>query len=89
MFQKFLLFMRYYEKCGKDREATNGDIIWRMRVVCCISKATRAHAHAHIEVPGHPHTYIYTHEHARTYTRACTHIHKYVLIAFPWKICFR
>jgi hypothetical protein len=34
------------EKCGGARGATNDVTVWRMRVACWISKATRTHAHA-------------------------------------------
>jgi hypothetical protein len=32
--------MRYVEKYGRVRQATNGNIIWRMRFACWINKAT-------------------------------------------------
>jgi len=32
------------EKCGRDRHATDDDIIGRMRIVCCINKATNTHS---------------------------------------------
>ena len=31
------------EKYGRAREATDGNIIWRMRVACWITKATNTH----------------------------------------------
>ena len=45
------------EKYGGAREATDDNTIWRIRVACWISKATRARAHAHI--------------HALKYTEKC------------------
>ena len=32
------------KKYGGTREATNGNTVWRKRVACCISKATRTRA---------------------------------------------
>jgi hypothetical protein len=37
------------EKCSGDWGATNDDTIWRIRVVCWISKATCTDAHAHTD----------------------------------------
>ena len=52
--------------------------IWRMRVACWSSKATRNHTHAHAHAPGH--TYERTHTHTHTHA----HTQKYVtLTAFP------
>ena len=49
------------------REAKNDNTIWRMRVACWISKATRPYTHAHAHPPGHP-------------PRANKHTEKYVII---------
>jgi hypothetical protein len=80
------------EKCGEAREATDDNKIWRMRVACWISKATRAHAPAHAHAPERPHTHACTH--TRTRIRPHTHAHartqKYViLLAFPRQQRFR
>jgi hypothetical protein len=32
------------EKCGRDRQATDENIIWRMRIACWITKATDKHS---------------------------------------------
>jgi hypothetical protein len=42
---KIAPFMRYVEKYGGAREATDDNTIWRIRVACWISKATRTYAH--------------------------------------------
>jgi hypothetical protein len=69
------------EKYSGDREATNDVTIWRIRVACRISKATRTYAHAHVHSPG-------THMHARRHKHARTD--QYVtLIAFPQQQWFR
>jgi hypothetical protein len=36
---KILLFMRYVDKYGRARQATGGNIIWRMCCACWIIKA--------------------------------------------------
>jgi hypothetical protein len=62
--------------------------MWCMRVVCCVSKAIRAHSHAHVLVRTHTHarTSLCTHAH----TRARSHTDKCVTaIAFPWQQLFR
>jgi hypothetical protein len=61
-------FIRYnVEKYGETRKVTNDLTILRIRVACCISKATRTHArtqaHAQSHAPGHTH--------ARTHTQIC------------------
>ena len=43
------------EKCGGAREATIYNTIWRMRVECWMSKATRAHASTHAPTRAHAH----------------------------------
>jgi hypothetical protein len=55
MFKNFYKSCRFWgnvEKCGGAREATNCNAIWRVRVACCINKATRAltHTHTHTEI---------------------------------------
>ena len=62
--------------------------IWRMRVTCWISKATRALARASTPTPIHARTCMHSPTLARTRSDARTHAHahtqKYViLIAFP------
>ena len=65
--------------CGA-RVATNDDTIWRVRVACWISKATRLHIRTH---PG-------SHTHACTRVRTHTHWEQYaLLIAFPRQQWFR
>ena len=34
LFPKIVLFMRYCGKCGTARQATDGNIVWRMRLAC-------------------------------------------------------
>ena len=53
------------EKLGGARGATNDVTIWRIRVICWISKGTRTYAHAHAHAPGYPHS--------RTRAYASTH----------------
>jgi hypothetical protein len=36
--------MRYVEKYCRARKATNYNIIWLMRIACCIKKATDTHS---------------------------------------------
>jgi hypothetical protein len=57
LFSKIMSFMRWY---GGARGATN-DVTRRIRVVCWISKTTRAHKHAHAHAPGHPPPPTHTH----------------------------
>jgi hypothetical protein len=44
IFQKIVPFMRYVEKYGTARQATNDNIIRRMRFACWITKATDTHS---------------------------------------------
>jgi hypothetical protein len=78
------------EKYGGARVATNDDTIWRIRVVCWISKATRLLAHAYTYASGRTHTHTHTHTHTRMRPRAHTHWEQYaILIAFPRQQWFR
>jgi hypothetical protein len=36
--------MRYAEKCGTTRQATDGKVVWRMRIAFGITKATDTHS---------------------------------------------
>ena len=45
--------MRYVERYGGARGATNDVIIWRIEVACWIRKATWTHTHAHARALGH------------------------------------
>ena len=58
--------MRQCRKYGGGRRATNDVTIWRIRVACWISKATRVHVYSHAHAAG-------TNTHACT--RALIHIH--------------
>jgi hypothetical protein len=40
----FINFMRYVEKYFRARQATDDNIIWRMRIACCVTKATDTHS---------------------------------------------
>jgi hypothetical protein len=81
MFSNFFLKSRRLwdnvEKCGGAWEATNNVTIWRIRVECWISKATRSQAHAHRHAPGHPRAVArarartHTHTHKHTHTQIC------------------
>ena len=44
VFPKIVLFMRYVEKYVTARQATDVNIIRRMRFACCITKATYTHS---------------------------------------------
>ena len=57
--------------CGGAREATNCNAIWRVRVACCINKATLALTHAHAHAPGHPHARLHTHTHTEICNTCC------------------
>jgi hypothetical protein len=39
-FPKIIPFMKYVEKCGKTRQATDDNTMRRMRFTCCINKTT-------------------------------------------------
>ena len=71
LLSEIVLFMRYDEKYGGDREATNDVTMWRIGVATC----TQAHAHAHVT----GHTYARTRVHARTHARTHSNI-QYVLL---------
>jgi hypothetical protein len=43
-FPKIVPFMRYCEKYGRTRQATDVNIIRRMRFACWITKATNTHS---------------------------------------------
>ena len=71
MFSNFFFSENHavYEIMSKnvvEPEATNDVTIWRIRVACWISEATRTHALAY--EPGHSHA----HTHTRTQERAHT-----------------
>ena len=51
-------------KYGGARGTTNDVTIWRIRVACWISKATRTHTHAHAHTPKHTHARSHTHTEA-------------------------
>jgi hypothetical protein len=76
-FSKMVPLLDNVEKCGKDRGATSDVTIWRIRILCLISKATCTHAHAHAHVPEYKHesarahTQIQTHTHTQAYTTYC------------------
>jgi hypothetical protein len=75
---EFVPFMRWYRKIWWSQRPKIA--IWR-RVLCRISKATRAQEHACALQP---------HIHACAYARTSTHIQKYdILIAFPRQQWFR
>ena len=44
VFQKIVPFTRYVEKTVRARQATGDNIIWRMRLACCIPEATDTHS---------------------------------------------
>jgi hypothetical protein len=69
-FPKIMPFVRKY----RAREAANGRSIWRMRVSCWISKATRARACSR---PTRPGTHTFKHPHAQTHTHTHKEIHVY------------
>ena len=48
--------------------------IWRMRVACCMSKATRTQAHAYAQTP-----HARTHAHTRMHVRAQTNMYYFLL----------
>ena len=48
------------EKCGRAREAADDDTIWRISVVCWISKATRECTRPPTQAPIHTHTHTHT-----------------------------
>ena len=52
--------------------------IWRMRILCWISKATRAQVYAGARVPTHTHARMYSPTPARTHTHT-----QITYIAFP------
>ena len=56
-------------------EPEGPQIIWRMRVACWISKATRAQAHARARAPTHIHTRMHspTRAHAQKYVTPLFH----------------
>ena len=60
-FQKSHHFWDNVEKYGGDSGATNDVTIWRIRVECWISKATRTYENAHAHAPGHPHARTHAH----------------------------
>jgi hypothetical protein len=39
-----MLFMRYVEKYCTARQATDDNIMWRMRFACCLTMATDTHS---------------------------------------------
>ena len=43
-FRKKLRLGDYVEKCGTARQVTEGNIIWRMRIACWITKTTNTHS---------------------------------------------
>ena len=52
-FENRAVFEIMSKKCSGSREVTIDVTIWRIRVACWISKATRMHAHAHAHAPGY------------------------------------
>ena len=58
-----------FEKFRATRGAIHDVTIWRIRVACWISKATRTDAHAHVYAPGYPHARM--HAHAWTHRPIC------------------
>ena len=80
VFHKFLRKTFLLWDKEKSGGATNDDTIWRMRVACWISEATRAHAHALPHAPRHPHT----HARARALARKCV-----IITSFPRQQGFR
>ena len=58
-FRKSRLFLDNVEKCCGALGATNDVTIWRIRIVCWISKAKCTHAHAHARTRGHTLTHRY------------------------------
>ena len=58
------------KKCGGATGATNDVTIWRIRVGCRISKATRTHTPTHPDTNTHAHfrAHIHTHRHLLRYT---------------------
>ena len=58
-------------------------MIWRTRVECWMSKATRTHSQAHSLAPGHQRARTRTHTHTHTHTQAN------ILIAFRLQRWFR
>jgi hypothetical protein len=57
------------EKYSGDWGATNDVTIWRIRVVCWISKTICTYTHAHAHAPGYP--YARTHVQAYTHSPIC------------------
>ena len=64
----------YEVEHGGAIEATNDNTIWRMRVACWISKATRSHAHAYSSAPSFPHTHARARASAPAHARTHTYI---------------
>ena len=59
-------FLKYVEKCGGPRGATNGVTIWLIRFECWISKATRTHTHNLTRPDTRTRTWAHTHTHTQT-----------------------
>jgi hypothetical protein len=63
-FRKSCVYEIKVEKFGGGREATNYDLIWRIRVACWTSKAARTHTptrrymHTHVPTCARTHTQI-------------------------------
>jgi hypothetical protein len=61
LFPKIMLFMRYCGKCGRARQATDGNIVWRMRLACWKNKATDRHSEYEIRVAFLLHQWLHKH----------------------------
>ena len=57
------------------REATNDDMIWRMRLACLISKATRTNARPRVRITAQVHARTQTSKQALATTCAHAHAH--------------
>ena len=68
-FRKWFHLSDNMEKYGGARQATDDNIIRRMRFACWVTKATDTHTYIHT----HIHTYIHTNTHTYTHTYIQTH----------------
>jgi hypothetical protein len=67
-FRKSRLSGGNVQEIGGARGNTNDVTIWRIRVECWISEATRTHEHARAQASGNPHKRTRTHTDTHTLT---------------------
>ena len=68
LFPKIVLFVRYCVKCGRARQATDGNIVWRTRLACLKSKATDKHSEYEIRIAFLLHQSLHKHSSFLRYT---------------------